>query len=72
MNDWPHFVPRPMIILRLLRLSVGGILQILIGTSSWVVLVAIIGGCEDTITNVSTDTAEVGADVVAAECHLEA
>jgi len=41
---WPHFVPRPMIILRLFRLSVGGILQILIGTSSWVVLVAIIGG----------------------------
>ena len=41
---WPHFVPRPRIILRLFRLSVGGILQILIGTSSWVVLVAIIGG----------------------------
>jgi len=41
---WPHLVPRPMIILRLFRLSVGGILQILIGTTSWVVLVAIIGG----------------------------
>ena len=41
---WPHFVPRPMIILRLFRLSVGGILQILIGTTSWVALVAIIGG----------------------------
>jgi putative MATE family efflux protein len=41
---WPDFVPRLWIILRLFRLSVGGILQILIGTSSWVVLVAIIGG----------------------------
>jgi len=41
---WRHLVPRPTIILRLFRLSVGGILQILIGTSSWVVLVAIIGG----------------------------
>jgi putative MATE family efflux protein len=41
---WPDFVPRLRIILRLFRLSVGGILQILIGTSSWVVLVAIIGG----------------------------
>jgi putative MATE family efflux protein len=40
---WPDFVPRPRIILRLFRLSVGGILQILIGTTSWVVLVAIIG-----------------------------
>jgi putative MATE family efflux protein len=37
------FVPRPSIIARLFRLSVGGILQILIGTTSWVVLVAIIG-----------------------------
>jgi putative MATE family efflux protein len=35
--------PRPRIILRLFRLSVGGILQFLIGTSSWVVLVWIIG-----------------------------
>jgi putative MATE family efflux protein len=39
----PDFVPRPRIIVRLFRLSVGGILQILIGTTSWVVLVAIIG-----------------------------
>jgi len=38
------FVPRPRIILRLFRLSVGGILQFLIGTSSWVVMVWIIGG----------------------------
>jgi putative MATE family efflux protein len=37
------FSPRPKIILRLFQLSVGGILQILIGTTSWVVLVAIIG-----------------------------
>jgi len=37
-------VPRPRIILRLFRLSVGGILQFLIGTSSWVFLVWIIGG----------------------------
>jgi putative MATE family efflux protein len=35
--------PRLRIILRLLRLSVGGILQFLIGTSSWVVLVWTIG-----------------------------
>ncbi len=41
--SWPDFAPRLRIILRLFRLSVGGILQILIGTSSWVVLVAIIG-----------------------------
>jgi putative MATE family efflux protein len=41
---WADFKPRLRIILRLFRLSVGGILQILIGTSSWVVLVAIIGG----------------------------
>jgi putative MATE family efflux protein len=40
---WPDFAPRPRVILRLFRLSVGGILQILIGTTSWVVLVAIIG-----------------------------
>ena len=40
---WPDFVPQPRIILRLFRLSVGGILQILIGTTSWVVLVAIVG-----------------------------
>jgi putative MATE family efflux protein len=32
------------VILRLLRLSVGGILQILIATTSWVVLVRIVGG----------------------------
>ena len=37
-------LPRPRIILRLFRLSVGGILQFLIGTSSWVFLVWIIGG----------------------------
>ncbi len=40
---WPDFAPRPLVILRLFRLSIGGILQILIGTTSWVVLVAIIG-----------------------------
>ncbi len=36
-------VPRPSVIIRLFRLSVGGILQFLIGTSSWVVMVWIIG-----------------------------
>ena len=36
--------PRLGIILRLFRLSVGGILQFLIGTSSWVIMVWIIGG----------------------------
>jgi len=36
--------PRMGIILRLFRLSVGGILQFLIGTSSWVIMVWIIGG----------------------------
>jgi putative MATE family efflux protein len=36
-------VPQIPIILRLFRLSVGGILQFLIGTSSWVVMVWIIG-----------------------------
>jgi putative MATE family efflux protein len=36
-------VPRIRVIARLFRLSVGGILQFLIGTSSWVVLVWIIG-----------------------------
>lgn len=39
----PDLVPRPQVVLRLLRLSVGGILQILIATTSWVVLVALIG-----------------------------
>lgn len=37
-------VPRVRILIRLFRLSVGGVLQFLIGTSSWVVLVWIIGG----------------------------
>jgi putative MATE family efflux protein len=37
-------VPRTRIILQLFRLSVGGILQFLIGTSSWVAMVWIIGG----------------------------
>ena len=36
-------MPQLRIILRLFRLSVGGILQFLIGTSSWVMLVWIIG-----------------------------
>jgi putative MATE family efflux protein len=40
---WPDLIPRPRIILRLFRLSLGGILQLLIGTSSWVVLVWIVG-----------------------------
>jgi putative MATE family efflux protein len=38
-----HFTPQFEIIERLLRLSTGGILQLLIGTSSWIVLVWIIG-----------------------------
>jgi putative MATE family efflux protein len=40
---WPDLVPRLRLILGLLRLSVGGILQLLIGTASWVALVWIIG-----------------------------
>jgi putative MATE family efflux protein len=40
---WSDFSLQWKLILRLFRLSVGGILQILIGTTSWVVLVAIIG-----------------------------
>ena len=36
--------PRLRVILRLARLSLGGVLQFLIGTSSWVVMVWIIGG----------------------------
>ncbi|HSN55707.1 MAG TPA: MATE family efflux transporter, partial [Candidatus Sulfomarinibacteraceae bacterium] len=40
---WPDLVPRLRLILGLLRLSVGGILQLLIGTASWVLLVWIIG-----------------------------
>ena len=40
---WQDFTPRLAVILRLLRLSVGGILQLLIGTSSWVALVWIVG-----------------------------
>jgi putative MATE family efflux protein len=36
-------IPRLEIILRLFRLSIGGILQTLIGTSSWVFLVWIVG-----------------------------
>jgi Na+-driven multidrug efflux pump len=39
----PDFAPRLSLILRLLRLSIGGILQLLIGTSSWVALVWIVG-----------------------------
>ena len=38
------FVPRFRVILSLFKLSVGGILQFLIGTSSWVAMVWIIGG----------------------------
>jgi len=41
--DASDMAPRLRVILRLLRLSVGGILQFLIGTSSWVVLVWIVG-----------------------------
>ncbi len=39
-----EMLPDVRILARLFRLSVGGILQFLIGTSSWVVLVWIIGG----------------------------
>jgi putative MATE family efflux protein len=41
---WPDLLPRARLILRLVRLSVGGVLQLLIGTTSWVVLVWIVGG----------------------------
>jgi len=41
--DLADLVPNLAIILRLFRLSVGGILQFLIGTSSWVFLVWIVG-----------------------------
>ncbi len=37
-------LPNLHVLVRLFRLSVGGILQFLIGTSSWVVLVWIVGG----------------------------
>ncbi len=38
-----HLVPRPRVLVRLVRLSVGGVLQFLIGTASWVALVWIVG-----------------------------
>jgi len=38
-----HLVPRLRVLLRLVRLSVGGVLQFLIGTASWVALVWIVG-----------------------------
>jgi putative MATE family efflux protein len=38
-----HLRLRPRVMLRLLRVSVGGVMQFLIGTSSWVCLVWIIG-----------------------------
>jgi putative MATE family efflux protein len=41
--DLRDLAPRIRIILRLFRLSLGGILQFLIGTSSWVFLVWIVG-----------------------------
>jgi putative MATE family efflux protein len=41
--DLRDLLPRVRIILRLFRLSLGGILQFLIGTSSWVFLVWIVG-----------------------------
>ena len=41
--DLADLIPRFGIILRLFRLSVGGILQFLIGTSSWVFLVWVVG-----------------------------
>ncbi len=37
-------IPRLHVLVRLFRLSLGGILQLLIGTASWVVLVGIVGG----------------------------
>jgi putative MATE family efflux protein len=36
-------IPRPHVLTRLVRLSVGGVLQFLIGTASWVALVWIVG-----------------------------
>jgi len=41
--DLTDLIPRMGIILRLFRLSIGGILQTLIGTSSWIFLVWIVG-----------------------------
>jgi putative MATE family efflux protein len=39
-----HFRLKPAVMLRLMRVSLGGIGQFLISTSSWVVLVKIVGG----------------------------
>jgi len=41
--SWRRLQLRPRIMFRLLRVSVGGVMQFLIGTSSWVCLVWIIG-----------------------------
>ena len=39
---WRHLVPEPKVMVRLARLSLGGILQFLIHTSSWILLVRIV------------------------------
>jgi putative MATE family efflux protein len=44
-----HFMPDPLIIVKLLRLAMGGIGQNLIGTTSWIIMVRIISAFGSTV-----------------------